>query len=147
MAILKHIASKNADYGEAQRYLMFRYDEDTMKPILDENGRLIPREEYYLDGINCDPFISLMLYLHPIIPDQAALMPVLEGIDLQRPKIYQAERDRLFFFIFPFAEIQSFRHFVQTLLSEIVFQNVRLQPEVLRQSDFDRSHFAGITPF
>ena len=48
MAILKHIASKNADYGEAQRYLMFQYNEDTMKPILDENGRLIPREEYYL---------------------------------------------------------------------------------------------------
>lgn len=56
MAILKHIASKNADYGEAQRYLMFQYNEDTMKPILDENGRLIPREEYYLDSINCDPF-------------------------------------------------------------------------------------------
>ena len=56
MAILKHIASKNADYGEAQRYLMFQYNEDTMKPILDENGRLIPREEYYLDGINCDSF-------------------------------------------------------------------------------------------
>ena len=56
MAILKHIASKNADYGEAQRYLMFQYNEDTMKPIQDENGRLIPREEYYLDGINCDPF-------------------------------------------------------------------------------------------
>ena len=56
MAILKHITSKNADYGEAQRYLMFRYDEYTNKPILDENGELIPREEYYLDGINCDPF-------------------------------------------------------------------------------------------
>lgn len=56
MAILKHIASKNADYGEAQRYLMFQYNEDTMKPILDENGRLIPRDEYYLDGINCNPF-------------------------------------------------------------------------------------------
>lgn len=56
MAILKHIAIKNADYGEAQRYLMFQYNEDTMKPILDENGRLIPRDEYYLDGINCDPF-------------------------------------------------------------------------------------------
>ena len=56
MAILKHIASKNADYGEAQRYLMFQYDEYTGKPILDGNGRLIPREEYYLDGINCDPF-------------------------------------------------------------------------------------------
>ena len=56
MAILKHIASKNADYGEAQRYLMFQHNGDTMKPILDENGRLIPRDEYYLDGINCDPF-------------------------------------------------------------------------------------------
>ena len=56
MSILKHIASKNADYGEAQRYLLFQYNEDTMKPILDENGRLIPREEYYLDGINCDSF-------------------------------------------------------------------------------------------
>ena len=56
MAVLKHIASKNADYGEAQRYLMFQYDEYTGKPILDENGRLIPREEYYLDGINCNPF-------------------------------------------------------------------------------------------
>lgn len=56
MAILKHITSKNADYGEAQRYLMFQYDEATMKPVLDESGRMIPRKEFYLDGINCDPF-------------------------------------------------------------------------------------------
>lgn len=56
MAILKHIASKNADYSEIQRYLTFQHDEYNNKPILDENGRLIPREEYYLDGINCDPF-------------------------------------------------------------------------------------------
>lgn len=56
MAILKHIASKNADYGEAQRYLLFQYDEHTKKTILDENGELIPRKEYYIDGINCDPF-------------------------------------------------------------------------------------------
>ena len=56
MAILKHIASKNADYGEAQRYLIFQYDEYTNKLILDENGRQIPRKEYCLDGINCDPF-------------------------------------------------------------------------------------------
>lgn len=56
MAILKHIASKNADYGEAQRYLMFQYDENTNKPLLDENGELIPRKEYIMDGINCDPF-------------------------------------------------------------------------------------------
>lgn len=56
MAILKHIASKNADYGEAQRYLVFQYNELTKKPILDKNGKLIPREEYLLDGLNCDPF-------------------------------------------------------------------------------------------
>ena len=30
---LKHITSKNADYGEAQRYLMFQYDEAAMKPV------------------------------------------------------------------------------------------------------------------
>ena len=56
MAILKHIASKNADYGEAERYLIFQHDEYTQKPILDENGNMLLREEYYLDGINCDPF-------------------------------------------------------------------------------------------
>ena len=56
MAILKHIASKNADYGEAERYLIFQHDEYTQKPILDENGHMLIREEYYLDGINCDPF-------------------------------------------------------------------------------------------
>ena len=55
-AILKHIASKNDDYGKAQRYLMFQHNEYTGKPILDESGRMIPREEFYLDGLNCDPF-------------------------------------------------------------------------------------------
>ena len=56
MAILKHIASKNADYGEAQRYLIFQYDEYNGKPILDENGKMQLREVYYLDGVECDPF-------------------------------------------------------------------------------------------
>ncbi len=54
--VLKHIASKNADYSEIQRYLIFQHDEYTGKPILDESGRMIPRKEYYVDGINCDPF-------------------------------------------------------------------------------------------
>lgn len=56
MAILKHIASKNADYGEAERYLIFQHDEYTQKPVLDEYGHMMIRDEYYLDGINCDPF-------------------------------------------------------------------------------------------
>lgn len=56
MAILKHIASKNANYAEIQRYLMFEHDKDTNKPILNENGELIPRKGYIMDGINCAPF-------------------------------------------------------------------------------------------
>lgn len=56
MAILKHIASKNADYGEPQRYLLFQHDAFSGKPILDTNGKMMLREEYYMDWINCDPF-------------------------------------------------------------------------------------------
>ncbi len=56
MAILKHISSKNANYAEIQRYLMFEHDEGTNKPMLNENGELIPRKGYIMDGINCDPF-------------------------------------------------------------------------------------------
>ena len=41
MATLKHINSKNADYGAAEQYLLFEHDEFTMKPVLDETGRLI----------------------------------------------------------------------------------------------------------
>ena len=40
MATLKHINSKNADYGAAEQYLLFEHDEFTMKPVLDETGRL-----------------------------------------------------------------------------------------------------------
>ena len=54
MASLKHINSKNADYGAAEQYLLFEHDEFTMKPVLDETGRLIPREDYRLSTLNCD---------------------------------------------------------------------------------------------
>ena len=54
MATLKHLGSKNADYGAAEQYLLFEHDEFTMKPVLDENGRLIPREDYRLSTLNCD---------------------------------------------------------------------------------------------
>ena len=54
MAILKHISSKNADYGAAEQYLLFQHAEFTMKPVLDENGRLIPREDYRLSALNCN---------------------------------------------------------------------------------------------
>jgi hypothetical protein len=56
VAVIKHIASKNADYGESERYLIFQHNEYTQKPILDDEGHMILRDEYYLNGLNCDPF-------------------------------------------------------------------------------------------
>ncbi len=53
MATIKHISSKNADYGAAEAYLTFEHDEFTMKPVLDENGRLIPRTDYRMETLNC----------------------------------------------------------------------------------------------
>ena len=51
MATLKHIASKNADYGAAEQYLTFEHDEFSGKPILDENGRLVPSEDYRISSL------------------------------------------------------------------------------------------------
>lgn len=55
VAILKHIAVKNADYGDALDYLKYQHDERHLKPLLDENGNMMLREEFYLDGLNCNP--------------------------------------------------------------------------------------------
>ena len=55
MAILKHIASKSSNYGAALEYLIFKHDELRKKPILDKNGNRIMRDEFYLDGLNCEP--------------------------------------------------------------------------------------------
>ena len=53
MATFKHISSKNADYGAAEKYLTFAHDEFSMKPTLDETGRLIPRENFRIATIGC----------------------------------------------------------------------------------------------
>ncbi len=53
MATLKHISSKNADYSAAERYLLFQHDEFTGKPILDENGAMMLREDYRISTLNC----------------------------------------------------------------------------------------------
>ena len=55
MAILKHIASKNANYGSAIDYLKYQHDEFHLVPVLDESGNMLLREEFYLDGLNCHP--------------------------------------------------------------------------------------------
>ena len=56
MAILKHRAIKKQDYGDIQRYLIFRCEEGTHTPLRDEHGSMIPRDHYIMDGLNCNPF-------------------------------------------------------------------------------------------
>ena len=56
MAILKHIASKSSNYGAALEYLIFKHDELRKTPIFDHNGNRIMRDEFYLDGLNCEPY-------------------------------------------------------------------------------------------
>ena len=55
MAVLKHTSSKNTNYTDIINYMLFKYDETIDKPILDDLGYPIMRDEYYIDGINCDP--------------------------------------------------------------------------------------------
>ena len=61
MAVIKHIASKNSDYGESERYLIFQHNEYTRKPILDEEGHMILREECYLDGLKNQQAVDAVL--------------------------------------------------------------------------------------
>jgi len=56
MAVIKHIASKNANYEAAIDYLMYKHDELSGKMIRDENGNPIVRDDFLMDGINCEPF-------------------------------------------------------------------------------------------
>ena len=54
MAILKHIPVKNRYYSSAVEYLTCQFDEYTNKPIFDEKGRIMEREEYLIEGVNCE---------------------------------------------------------------------------------------------
>ena len=54
MAILKHIPIKNRYYSSAVEYLTCQFDEYTNEPILDEKGRIMEREEYMIEGVNCE---------------------------------------------------------------------------------------------
>ena len=54
MAIIKHIPIKNRYYSSAVEYLTCQFDEYTNEPILDEKGRIMEREEYMIEGVNCE---------------------------------------------------------------------------------------------
>ncbi|MCQ2511115.1 MAG: relaxase/mobilization nuclease domain-containing protein [Lachnospiraceae bacterium] len=53
MATIKHISSKNANYGAAELYLTFQHDEFTNKPVLDDKGRMVPRDDFRMESILC----------------------------------------------------------------------------------------------
>ena len=56
LATFKHISSKNADYGAAEKYLLFEHDEFMSEPVLgDMSGRLhakpsLPQPEQLMDN-------------------------------------------------------------------------------------------------
>ena len=83
MAILKHLAIKKKDYTDIQQYLIFKCERaprsnfqfdrrrsgprpdleshrdsnlGTHKPLRDETGRMIQRDDYIQSGMNCNPF-------------------------------------------------------------------------------------------
>ena len=57
MAVLKHLASKNSNYGAVLTYLLYDHDEKSGKVLRDPNGNRMLRKEYWINGINCDPFL------------------------------------------------------------------------------------------
>ena len=54
MAIIKHIAVKNRYYSAAVEYLTCKFDEHTMKPLVDDKGRIMMRNSFLIEGINCE---------------------------------------------------------------------------------------------
>lgn len=56
MAILKHGAIRNSDYGEAQRYLFFEQEPEKHKSARDEHGNLIFRKGLIYSAMSCEPF-------------------------------------------------------------------------------------------
>ena len=89
MATLKHINSKNADYGAAEQYLLFEHDEFTMKPVLDETGRLIPREDYRLSTLNCDGEDGITK-----LPARKALQAEIEQLISEKDGLYNTYHEQ-----------------------------------------------------
>ena len=55
MAILKHISVHNSNYSAAVLYFMYQHDNHA-RPIYDEAGLMIERENLLIDGINTTPY-------------------------------------------------------------------------------------------
>ncbi|MBR3276201.1 MAG: relaxase/mobilization nuclease domain-containing protein [Eubacterium sp.] len=55
MAILKHIASRNAHYNDVIEYLEYEHDAKSGKKLKDSEGNYIRREDVLMEGILCTP--------------------------------------------------------------------------------------------
>ncbi len=55
LAVIKHIKSHNANYSATMDYLLFQHDEKTGEILRNELGQNIFREEFFKDGLNCNP--------------------------------------------------------------------------------------------
>lgn len=56
MAVIKHISVKGSNGADALNYVLYKHNEMTGEIFLDGRGNPIMRDEYYLDGINCEPY-------------------------------------------------------------------------------------------
>lgn len=56
MAVIKHISVKGSNGGDALNYVLYKHNEKTGELIVDGRGNPVMRDEYYLDGINCEPY-------------------------------------------------------------------------------------------
>ena len=56
MAVIKHISVKGSNGGDALNYVLYKHNETTGELIVDSRGNPVMRDEYYLDGINCEPY-------------------------------------------------------------------------------------------
>ena len=56
MAVIKHISVKGSNGGDALNYVLYKHNEKTGEIIYDCRGNPVMRDEYYLDGINCEPY-------------------------------------------------------------------------------------------
>ena len=56
MAVIKHISVKGSNGRDALNYVLYKHNERTGELIVDGRGNPVMRDEYYLDGINCEPY-------------------------------------------------------------------------------------------
>ena len=56
LAVIKHIKSHNANYSDVLEYLLFQHNEKIGELLYDDYGQMLLRTEFYMDGLNCDPY-------------------------------------------------------------------------------------------